>query len=74
MGNYVRKGLEIKGERERVENVMDLLKGKSDEESRGWYIELKKIMGMGKELVIEGWSCGEFGMEYMIGEEGKGLN
>ena len=56
MPNYVTNRLEINADRETVQNVMDFLKGKTDEDSTPCYIDFNNIIPMPKDLLIESHS------------------
>ena len=58
MPNYVTNRLEINADRETVQNVMDFLKGKTDEDSTTCYIDLNNIIPMPKDLLIEASTSG----------------
>ena len=62
MPNYVTNRLEINADRETVQNVMDFLKGETDEDSTPCYIDFNNIIPMPKDLLIEASTSGEFGM------------
>ena len=51
MPNYVTNRLEINADRETVQNVMDFLKGKTDEDSTPCYIDFNNIIPMPKDLL-----------------------
>ena len=65
MPNYVTNRLEINADRETVQNVMDFLKGETDEDSTPCYIDFNNIIPMPKDLLIEASTSGEFGMKYL---------
>ena len=69
MPNYVTNRLEINADRETVQNVMDFLKGKTDEDSTPCYIDFNNIIPMPKDLLIEASTSGEFGMQYIIAQQ-----
>ena len=71
MPNYVTNRLEINADRETVQNVMDFLKGKTDEDSTPCYIDFNNIIPMPKDLLIEASTSGEFGMQYIIAQQRK---
>lgn len=54
MPNYVTNRLEINADRETVQNVMDFLKGETDEDSTPCYIDFNNIIPMPKDLLIYG--------------------
>ena len=58
MPNYVTNRLEINADRETVQNVMDFLKGKTDEDSTPCYIDFNNIIPMPKDLLIEASTSG----------------
>ena len=74
MPNYVTNRLEINADRETVQNVMDFLKGKTDEDSTPCYIDFNNIIPMPKDLLIEASTSGEFGMQYIIAQQRKPFN
>ena len=74
MPNYVTNRLEINADRETVQNVMDFLKGKTDEDSTPCYIDFNNIIPMTKDLLIEASTSGEFGMQYIIAQQRKPFN
>ena len=74
MPNYVINRLEINADRETVQNVMDFLKGKTDEDSTPCYIDFNNIIPMPKDLLIEASTSGEFGMQYIIAQQRKQFN
>ena len=74
MPNYVTNRLEINADRETVQNVMDFLKGETDEDSTPCYIDFNNIIPMPKDLLIEASTSGEFGMKYLKAMQRKPFN
>jgi cytoskeletal protein CcmA (bactofilin family) len=83
MPNYVTNRLEINADRETVQNVMDFLKGKTDEDSTPCYIDFNNIITAGTKitgninlscnLYIDGYFEGNINseQEINIGKNGK---
>lgn len=65
MPNYVTNRLEINADRETVQQVMNFLKGKTDDDNAPCYIDFNNIIPMPKELLIEASSSGDLGMKYL---------
>lgn len=65
MPNYVTNRLEINADRETVQQVMNFLKGKTDDDNAPCYIDFNNIIPMPEELLIEASSSGDLGMQYL---------
>lgn len=74
MPNHVTNRLEIKADREKVQEVMNFLKGETDDDNTPCYIDFNNIIPMPKELQIEASSSGEMGMQYIISMQRKPFN
>ena len=57
MPNYVTNRLEINADRETVQNVMDFLKGETDEDSTPCYIDFNNIIPMPKDRLFQLPTC-----------------
>lgn len=71
MPNHITNRLEINADNDRVQEVMNFIKGKPNEEGTSNYIDFNKIIPMPKELMIEASTAGEYGLQYILAMQRK---
>lgn len=74
MPNNVTNRLEINADNEKLQEIMNFLKGEPDEVGTPCYIDFNKIIPMPKELKIEASSSGDNGSQYILAMERKPYN
>ena len=66
MPNYVTNRLEINADRETVQNVMDFLKGETDEDSTPCYIDFNNIIPIPNSPEVDASISRSFGIGIML--------
>lgn len=74
MPNHITNRLEILADDDKIQEVMNFIKGEPDENEIPNYIDFNKIIPMPKELMIEASTSGEYGLQYILAMQRKPNN